>query len=101
MATKNDENWMMHYNELKVYVAVHHHFPDKHKVEFCGLYNWAKIPERRSKQTLYQKSKDCCLRIWKHVVNRAFWRKKEENSTKNQLIKLIKIQCVCSEKIQT
>ena len=23
MATKNDEKWMMHYNELKAYVAVH------------------------------------------------------------------------------
>lgn len=23
MATKNDENWMMRYNELKAYVAVH------------------------------------------------------------------------------
>lgn len=24
MATKNEENWMMHYNELQAYVAVHH-----------------------------------------------------------------------------
>ena len=23
MATNNDENWTMHYNELKAYVAVH------------------------------------------------------------------------------
>ena len=44
MATKNENNWMMHYNELKAYVAVHHHFPDKHKVELLGLilYLWNK-----------------------------------------------------------
>ena len=35
---------MMHYNELKAYVAVHYHFPDKHKVELLGLipYLWNK-----------------------------------------------------------
>lgn len=47
MATKNEENWMMHYNELKAYVAVHHHFPDKHKVEFRGLLNWAKYTRKK------------------------------------------------------
>ena len=30
MATKNDENWMMHYNELKAYVAVHFLFKMSH-----------------------------------------------------------------------
>ena len=49
MATKNEENWMMHYNELKAYVAVHHHFPDKHKVEFRGLLNWAKYTRKKIK----------------------------------------------------
>ena len=38
---------MMHYNELKAYVAVHHHFPDKHKVEFRGLLNWAKYTRKK------------------------------------------------------
>ena len=49
MATKKEENWMMHYNELKAYVAVHHHFPDKHKVEFRGLLNWAKYTRKKIK----------------------------------------------------
>ena len=59
MATKNEDgfdmltsreiNWMMHYNELKAYVAVHHHFPDKHKVEFRGLLNWAKYIRKKIK----------------------------------------------------
>lgn len=39
---KDEENRMMHYNDLKAYVAEHHHFPDKHKVEFRGLLNWTK-----------------------------------------------------------
>ena len=30
MVTKNDENWMKHYEELKAYVEEHHLFPDKH-----------------------------------------------------------------------
>lgn len=59
MATKNEDgfdmltnreiNWMMHYNELKAYVAVHHHFPDKHKVGFRGLLNWAKYTRKKIK----------------------------------------------------
>lgn len=49
MATKNEENWMMHYNELKAYVAEHHHFPDKHKVESRGLLNWAKYNRKKIK----------------------------------------------------
>lgn len=49
MATKNEENWMMHYNELKAYVVVNHHFPDKHKVEFRGLLNWAKYTRKKIK----------------------------------------------------
>lgn len=47
--TKNEENWMLHYNELKEYVMVHHHFPDKHKVEFRGLLNWAKYTRKKIK----------------------------------------------------
>ena len=30
MVTKNEENWMKHYEELKAYVEEHHLFPDKH-----------------------------------------------------------------------
>ena len=39
----------MHYNELKAYIAVHHHFPDKYKDEFRGLLNWAKYTRKRIK----------------------------------------------------
>ena len=49
MTTRNEENWMKHYNELKAYVAVHHHFPDKHKVEFRELLNWAKYIRKKIK----------------------------------------------------
>ncbi len=41
---------MMHYNELKAYVSVHRHFPDKHKVEFRGLLNWAKYQRKKIKE---------------------------------------------------
>lgn len=30
MVTKNEENWMKHYEELKAYVEEHHLFPNKH-----------------------------------------------------------------------
>lgn len=49
MATKNEEIWMMYYNEPKAYVAVHCHFPDKYNVEFRGLLNWAKYPRKKIK----------------------------------------------------
>lgn len=45
MATKNDENWMMHYNELKAYVAVHRHFPVCHTT----LNNWIRYLRKRIK----------------------------------------------------
>ena len=49
MATTNEENWMMRYNEPKAYVAVYYPFPDKHKVEFRGLLNWAKFTRKKIK----------------------------------------------------
>lgn len=45
MATKNEDNWMMHYNELKAYVAVHHHFPVRHTT----LNNWVRYQRKRIK----------------------------------------------------
>lgn len=47
--SKNQEKWMKHYNELKAYVSVHRHFPDKHKVEFRSLLNWAKYTRKKIK----------------------------------------------------
>lgn len=49
MVTRNEEKWMKHYEELKAYVEEHHHFPDKHKVEFRGLLNWAKYTRKKIK----------------------------------------------------
>lgn len=36
---------MMHYNELKAYVAVHHHFPVRHTT----LNNWIRYQRKRIK----------------------------------------------------
>lgn len=49
MAKKNEENWMMNYKELKVYVDEHHHFPDKHKIEHRGLLHWVHYQRKRMK----------------------------------------------------
>lgn len=37
--TKNEHNWLANYNALKEYISVHHHLPDKKKVENRGLLN--------------------------------------------------------------
>ena len=37
------------HNELKAYVAVYYHFPDKYKVEFRGLLNWTKYIRKKIK----------------------------------------------------
>lgn len=45
---KNDEKWMMHYEELRLHVAAHGHFPDKHS----KLCNWVKYQRKRLKAGL-------------------------------------------------
>jgi hypothetical protein len=57
MATTNEKNWMMRYNELKAYVAVCYHYLDKHKVEFRGLLNWAKYTRKKIKACICPRSK--------------------------------------------
>lgn len=42
---KNEENWMMRYEELREHVAAHGHFPDKHTT----LCNWVKYQRKRLK----------------------------------------------------
>lgn len=42
---KNEENWMMRYEELREHVAIHGHFPDKH----TKLCNWVKYQRKRLK----------------------------------------------------
>ena len=39
--TNRDLNWLANYDALKEYIALHGHLPDKHRVEFRGLLNWA------------------------------------------------------------
>lgn len=40
--TKNEQNWFDNYEQLKAYIRVHRHLPDKRKVEKRGLLNWWK-----------------------------------------------------------
>lgn len=49
MLTNRDLNWLANYNALKAYINEHHHLPDKHRVEFRGLLNWAKYQRKRIK----------------------------------------------------
>ncbi len=49
MTGKNNDKWLENFEALKAYVAEHGHLPDKHKVEFRGLLNWAKYQRKRIK----------------------------------------------------
>lgn len=42
---KNEENWMLKFEELREHVALHGHFPDKHTT----LCNWVKYQRKRLK----------------------------------------------------
>lgn len=76
MATKNVDNGMMYYNEFKAYVAVHHHVPDKNKVESRSLLNWAKYTRKRIKVgTLAVEQRLLLEKDCKPLFDRAFWRK--------------------------
>lgn len=44
-----DELWYRNFELLKVYVAEHHHLPDKKKMEDRGLLNWAKFQRKKIK----------------------------------------------------
>ena len=43
--SKNAENWLVHYEELKAYVEATGHFPSKHS----ALSNWVKYQRKRMK----------------------------------------------------
>lgn len=45
MASKNEDNWMANYEELKAHVAITGHFPDKHST----LNNWVRYQRKRIK----------------------------------------------------
>lgn len=57
MAFKTDENWQKNYEEMYEYIALHGHLPDKHRVEFRGLLNWAKYQRKRIKEGALDKEK--------------------------------------------
>lgn len=48
MTMTNEDKWMVHYNELKAYVDVHHHFPVRHTT----LNNWIRYVRKRIKAGL-------------------------------------------------
>ena len=48
--TKNEENWLRNYLQLKAYIEQHRHLPNKKKVENRGLLNWWKYNQRLIKQ---------------------------------------------------
>lgn len=48
--TKNEENWLRNYSQLKAYIEQHRHLPSKKKVENRGLLNWWKYNQRLIRQ---------------------------------------------------
>ena len=50
MKTKREQNWDENYANLKQYIELHRHLPDKKKVENRGLLNWWKYNKRLIKQ---------------------------------------------------
>lgn len=43
--SKNEENWMMHYEALKAYIEEHYHFPVRHTT----LNNWIRYVRKKIK----------------------------------------------------
>lgn len=50
MASKNEEKWRNHYNELRQYILSNGHLPDKKKIENRALLNWWKYNKKCIKQ---------------------------------------------------
>ncbi len=50
MQTKLELKWLDNYNQLKQYIELHRHLPDKKKVDNRGLLNWWKYNKRLIKQ---------------------------------------------------
>lgn len=64
MAKKNEANWQAKFNELKAYIAVNGHLPDKHNVENRNLLSWAKYQRRKIKEgTLEDEKKALFLEL--------------------------------------
>lgn len=50
MKTKLELKWQRNYEQLKQYITLHHHLPDKKKVENRRLLNWWKYNKKLVKQ---------------------------------------------------
>lgn len=48
--TRNDENWLANYEDLKTYIQERGHLPDKHVVENRSLLSWAKYQRKKIKE---------------------------------------------------
>lgn len=48
--TRNDENWLANYEDLKTYIQERGHLPDKHVVENRSLLSWAKYQRKKNKE---------------------------------------------------
>ena len=58
MSSKNDSNWYLNYEALKVYIQERGHLPDKHKIESRALLSWAKYQKRKIKEgTLHEEKR--------------------------------------------
>lgn len=49
---KNEDNWLLHYNELKTHIMDHHRLPQKTVVEGCSKLHWWKYQQKKRKAGL-------------------------------------------------
>ena len=55
--SKNEENWMMHYEALKAYIKERGHLPDKHVVTNRSFLSWAKYQRKKIKEGTLENEK--------------------------------------------
>lgn len=61
-AMKREEQWLVNYERLKAYIALHHQLPAKTRVENRGLLNWWKYNKRLEKVGKLSAEKAALLR---------------------------------------
>lgn len=47
---KNEENWLLHYNELKAHIMEHHRLPQKTVLEGRSKLHWWKYQQMKRKE---------------------------------------------------
>lgn len=50
--TKNEENWLLHYTELKEHIMEHHRLPQKTVLEGRSKLHWWKYQQKKRKAGL-------------------------------------------------